>query len=241
MIRIAKFASLTTAAAVLGAFSLSASAAVVISFGGTSIANEGQTSNFAGLPGFVTYDFNALPLGPLSPATSPYSGNGQIVVGTVTGQYAAPTTPADPNTSQYLSVPIALQGQTEAEANVLVRSNYFGLWWGSVDNYNTLSFFDGANLVATIDGAMVRTQAAATPSLTPGAQDQAIYVNFQFDAGLGFDRVVFVSTDIAFESDNHVYGNTSVIPVPASGVLMLTGMLGMLFAARRERRNVQIA
>jgi hypothetical protein len=222
------------AAATLGLAASAANAALVISIGGVGVANQGQTSTFSGQAGYTTFDFETTPLGPIMQA--PYSGNGRVVTGSLGGQYAAPQTMANPNTSRYLAVPTQNAGNRTVSIDAPTLSSYFGIWWGSVDNYNTITFFNGNTEVASRDGAALR--AVPNPFLTPGTQSEAAYFNFTFDAGEAFTRVVLGSTGFALESDNHVFG-TAVVPVPGAAILLMSGMLGMLFASRRQRKGLQ--
>ncbi|MCE2950471.1 MAG: hypothetical protein ACK5TI_01805 [bacterium] len=224
-------------AAVLGLAASAANAGVVISIGGVGIANQGQTSAFSGQAGYTTFDFESAPLAPAA-LQAPYSGNGRIVTGSVGGQYAAPQTAANQNTSRYLAVPTQNTGNRTVSIDAPTLSSYFGIWWGSVDNYNTITFFNGNTQVASFDGAALRN--VPNPFLTPGNQSEAAYFNFTFDGGDVFTRVVLGSTGFALESDNHVFG-TAVVPVPGAAVLLMSGMLGMLFAARRQRKGLQVA
>jgi hypothetical protein len=160
------------------------------------------------------------------------------VVSSQSGQYAAPRTNADPNTSRYLAVPTQTSGTMSVTVNAPTLSSYFGLWWGSVDNYNSIAFFNGSAQVANYTGAGLRM--VPNPHLTPGTQIEAAYFNFTFNGGDAFDRVVLTSTQFALESDNHVFG-TSVVPVPGAAALMMSGMLAMLFAVRRQRKTLQVA
>ena len=62
---------------------------------------------------------------------------------------------------------------------------YFGILWGSVDSYNTLSFYNGATLVGAITGSDV----TASPNGDQGV-DRHVYVNITATLGDAFDRVV---------------------------------------------------
>ena len=222
-------------AAALGLAASAASAGVVVSIGGTALAGQGQTSAFNGQAGYTTFDFNSVALESLQ---APYSGNGRVVVNSLGGQYATPQTGANPNTSRYLAVPTQTSGTMAVTVIAPTLSNYFGLWWGSVDNYNSIAFFNGSTQVASYTGGTLL--AFPDPDLPPGAQSQAAYFNFRFNGGDAFDRIVLTSTQFALESDNHVFG-TRVVPAPGAAALMLSGMLGMLFAARRQRKDLQVA
>ena len=68
---------------------------------------------------------------------------------------------------------------------------FLGLWWGSVDTYNTLSFYNGGNLVASFDGTAITTPNAANGNQT--APDTNLYVNF-LDLPL-FDSFKMASLD----------------------------------------------
>ena len=75
---------------------------------------------------------------------------------------------------------------------------YFGLLWGSVDTYNTLTFFDGATQVGSITG----TQINASANGDQGSSG-TFYVNVTSD--LVFNKVVGSSTQFAFEVDNFAF------------------------------------
>jgi len=143
-------------------------------------------------------------------------GNGDIVTGSVSGQYAAPGLTDD---TPYVTVPLDVQ-QTPVSADLGLGSvaNYFGLYWGSIDDYNTLSFLLDGTVVASYTGLNITSPADGNQS----APSTNTYVNF---FGLpDFNSVRFTSTQFAFESDNHAFGR---VPEPGTLLLLGGGLLGL--------------
>lgn len=124
------------------------------------------------------------------------------------------------NETQYLStgigsVTLGLDGHHQ----------YFGLLWGSVDNYNTLSFFDGDTFLFSFAGSDVNTLANGDQ----GA-DGTFYVNINSDTA--FDKVVATSSEYAFEFDNVALAEQPLefpTEVPLPGTLPLLG-IGLLMS-----------
>ena len=175
-----------------------------------SVPGEGQKTNTSGTK---TIDFNSgKPIDPNGFAT--YSGSNTIVKGSITNQYAAPL---DDN-SYYLTVaPPNLQNIAGSGDETISFANpidYFGFYWGSIDAYNYVSVYSGSNLIKTFNGTNV-PGALANGNQTSTANN--FYVNLLADTSKGetFDKVVFSSTGIAFETDNHSYRLASV-PEPTS-------------------------
>ena len=110
------------------------------------------------------------------------------------------------------------------------QEKYFGILWGSVDTYNTLSFYNGATLVGTITGSDV----TASPNGDQGVNG-TLYVNIIATGGDTFDRVVATSSQYAFEFDNVAF-NPNAVPEPFSLSLMGSGLLGLVLARRRRSR-----
>lgn len=213
-------------------------------------------SSVGGAPtGAIRFNFDGLTLGSLSPqnATSvdgssvmqvAVEPNAAVVLGSASGVYAAPflsggngagfgaggTDQADgQDTTQYLtSGSTGAPGYANAAVTLVLPfdAKYFGILWGSVDTYNTLSFYDGATLVGSITGSDV------TPAAT-GNQGASgtFYVNI--NSTVAFDRVVATSTQFAFEFDN-VALSAAPIPAPAALAIFGLGLLGLGLARRKQ-------
>ncbi len=121
---------------------------------------------------------------------------------------------------QWISIDLAA---TQMGLAVPTPLNYFGLYWGSVDSYNDLSFYDGSKLVDSFTGADLL---ALDPSLTAGSS--STFVNFAFN-GNTVTNIVFTSINENFESVNEAFAET---PEPATLALMGIGLFGLALLAR---------
>jgi hypothetical protein len=204
----------TLIAAVLSLVGSTASAAVIAVVEAPSQMTTTQT-------GVTTVDFNDGTIGAyLATSLADYS-----IYSTTNNPNSAP--PAGVN-SDYLSVPNPASSGTAA-FGLGGNFNYFGLFWGSIDTYNTLSFWSAGSQVASFTGSQI------SPLLATGNQasdSSNRYVNFFFNNGDTFDTVRLQSTRFAFETDNHSFG---VVPEPTAIALFGLGILGLGFAGRRKR------
>ncbi len=170
-----------------------------------------------------TVDFNT-PASVSSCVNATYSApNGiasHIVSGSLGGQYAQP---ANDNTPYLTLGPSAGSPVTIA---LTVGANYFGFYAGSIDTYNSI-MFSGANGSMTLTGSQI----AAFLGPTPANGSENAYFNIFTDSL--FTSISLMSSQNAFETDNHSFG---VASVPEPGSVALLGLGGIaLFLGKRRR------
>jgi len=200
---------------------------------GTAHAALSVSGSVGGAPsGAILDNLDWLPLGStggLSPQTGltvNFTPNGQAVQGAISGQ---------PNGAD--GTTYATTGSTGALANAAVEIllpgfssgagyNYFGLLWGSVDDYNTLSLFNGAALVGSVTGVNV----IASPNGDQGVNG-TLYVNI--NSTLPFNRLVATSSQYAFEFDNLAFSRS--VPEPGTLALLGLGLAGLGFTRSRRK------
>lgn len=177
-------------------------------------------------PSYAGYlmDFNSMPLGTNSGTFSMPAGtftlsNAHIVQGSAP-TYAKPYQ----NNTKYTSI----NANGSVTFNLNRGYHYFGLQWGSVDTYNSLSFYRDNVLLGTIGGLDV----IAAAGLIPGNQGAFGTVYANFTSPWRFDKVVARSTGIAFEFDNV---RLSTVPLPAALPMFGATLLGVGAFARRRR------
>jgi hypothetical protein len=177
-----------------------------------------------------------------------YSGTSGIYMGSVAGLTAAPWTPTGVETRNYFST------QPKGDITISYGQNqqYFGIMWGSVDGYNTLSFYNNDRLVEQVSGRDV----TSNPNGNQAAKG-TYFANFNFNGDATFNRVVFTSSSPAFEFNMIAFSTRTqaitptdvvklgpqgtpqaiAVPVNAAPVAaspLLVGLLG-LWRRRRSR------
>jgi hypothetical protein len=197
------------------------------------------SSAVGGAPiGAVLDNLNLIPLGSAGGVGSSllavtFGGDGKAVQGSLSGIYAAPYLSGS-NGAGFGNAPgvDATTYLSTGVGNVTIvlpaLQTYFGLLWGSVDAYNTLSFYNGATLVDSLTGSNVIGLANGDQGV-----NGTVYVNIGFDTA--FNRVVATSSQYAFEFDNVAFSPTNPVPEPGSLLLFGIGLIGMGAIWRKRR------
>lgn len=199
--------------------------------GGVTTANIGDSKNMPGSIGVTlspnTPVYNPAPGGYAGAAatTGDESGNHAppwVTLAGNVGHFAITQAANGPDESRYLT-----SGTTGGIISLSFNSpiTYFGLLWGSVDTYNTLTFY-GENKSWGVTGSDVKLNANGNQG-----EGGSLYVNFFSD--LPIFRVEATSSQFAFELDNVAYSAT-----PEAATLTIWSGLGLCgwFAYRRGKK-----
>jgi hypothetical protein len=199
------------------------------------------TASVGGAPTGLYYaNFDNLPLDATGGSSNgigvSFTGSGQAVQGSASGLYAAPFLSSSngtlfgdptngPDATTYLTTGIGTVTLTMPG-----QETYLGLLWGSVDTYNSLTFYEGSTPIGTVTSTDVTSNASGDQGM-----NGTYYVNIT--SSQSFDRVVATSTQYAFEFDNVAF-NVAAVPEPSSFVLALAGMAGVATCWRVRRKRL---
>ena len=181
-------------------------------------------------PGFAAslsliYDFDAL-----TPAAGNLTGDYKIEVAPGTGIAAAPAvTPAG---TRFLTVPDSTSNGN-ATLNLGGNYKYVSLYWGSIDDYNTLDLLDSVgNVLFSVTGSGLPTPTAANGNQTGPTSNRR--VTFASDS-VNIAQLRLSSTQYAFEIDTIAGG----VPEPATWAMMIGGF-GLIGFASRRRKTARV-
>jgi hypothetical protein len=223
MTSIKKLSALIMGAAVSTVISAPADA-IMLTFGGTPVAGQGQFSN---VPGVTTIDFESgAPTSGLAIYSAP--GPGPAVV---SGNGVSSAFSPDDNT-KYLAVSILgdEKGTTPVTITFANPLDYFGLYWGTPSANNTISFFNVDTLLQSFSGDALYSTVPSTG---------AAYANFFAEPGESFNKIVLSEISIAFESDNHAYKVASTpVPEPVTSLTAFASVVAGVLMKRQQQRKV---
>lgn len=114
--------------------------------------------------------------------------------------------------------------------------DYLGLYFGSVDTYNSLEFYFLDNTIKTLTGTEILGEYLNQTGnqLSPNSN---VYVNIDFDLSKEvFTAFAVRTTGVALEIDNFVAHVAPVAPVPEPSTMILfgAGLLGLAALGRKR-------
>ncbi len=200
--------------------------AINFTSGGTAVSGQGLETSVVGA---TTIDLNNG-----FPTTGNATFTGYNSTSLVTGgKVNDHGNPAGDN-SQYMTITPVGYKNSGATGSVTINFanaiDYFGMYWGSADNYNQISFYNGSTLLATYGGGDLAGKADGSWT----GSEANFFANFYADPGQDFTSVKLSATGVAFESDNYAY--KEAVPEPAT----ILGTIGFgAFAAYSRKRKQQ--
>jgi hypothetical protein len=190
--------------------SAAANAAVVVTLGGSA---AGDGSNLVSSFAPTTFD--------MSTTVPTFSGDPVLFL---TGPASGAAPPFN-DTTQYASV-----GTLVTPGNSTLTSsfsgNYLGLYWGSIDLYNSITITDSGGFTTVINAANYSVLNPANGNQGLGGSN---YVNI-FDS-FNITGIKFTSDQKAFEFDNLTI---AAVPEASTWAMMILGFLGLGFLGYRR-------
>ena len=147
-----------------------------------------------------------------------FSGNGLIMRNGLNGSLPSLGLYAEPyhDTSNYLAV----LGNDSETVSFNSKHTSFGLYWGSIDTYNSIAFYNNGRVIASYAGSDL-APLLPIPFGDQNNDGSNRYVRF---GGMGlFDTVVLSSGGNSFELDNI----TSSVPEASTWMMMLVGFASL--------------
>jgi hypothetical protein len=199
----------------LGASTLTASAAVNF-----TSPNPFDTNGFG--PGeSLVWDFDSV-------ANPNFSYFGSVLPVSIPGVAAAPAGDATLYGFAYPGVDATFQINSGSLSSL-------SFYLGSLDDYNTISFFSGATLIGSFTGSELTIPNPANGDQTGGDTNRRYF--FTFGAADNVNRVVFNTTLPAFEFDD-IAAAVSSVPEPSTWAMMILGFGLVGFSLRNNRRRI---
>jgi len=176
-----------------------------------------DTSNITGSTGgTLVYDAGGT-------TTLAPTGSVTVVSGYQSGQYSYPS-----DTTSYA---VIKSGNT-ATFTISGGTDYFGIAWGTVDSYNTITFSTADGKTTTFTGSQIANLLKkAGTTITLSSSD--IYANF-VSADSPITKAVLSTSSNSFEFDDVRIAAT---PLPAAISLFGLGLVGLGMTGWRKRRK----
>jgi PEP-CTERM putative exosortase interaction domain len=210
--------SITLLSGVIAAICAMPANAFQVTLGGTLVPGKGV---FSDVPGATTIDFESgAPISGPVVYSSPY-----VVSGSQFALYGTPNN----DLTKYLTVGSFSKSVTITFDQLI---DYFGLYLGSPDSYNSIALYKDSTLL----------------KLFPGSNfvgNSSVYLNFFANSDEYFNKVSIFSQSPAAETDNHAYRFATLETPPAQSVPEPSSMLGLLafgtfgIASRLKRKQQQ--
>lgn len=211
-----KFVKSALVAVALSAFSTAASAAVNFT---TPFPYD---TNGVGPGEAIVWDFDAIANPNFSYTGNTYAVSSPLVAAAPAGDATA-FGAAQPGFDAEFSV-----------VNPGLQLTSLSFYLGSLDDYNTISFYNGAVLVGQFTGDMLTIPDPADGDQASGNTNRRYF--FTFGAADGVNRVVFNTTEPAFEFDD-IAAAVSGVPEPSTWAMMILGFGLVGFMLRNGRRQ----
>jgi hypothetical protein len=160
-----------------------------------------------------------------------YTGN------TYTGPVTNIAAPPAGDTTTYGAAQPASYALPFADAEFSILSGQLtslSFYLGSLDDYNTISFYSGATLIQSFTGTDLTIPDPADGDQASGNTNRRYF--FTFGAADNVNRVVFNSTTPAFEFDDFAAA-VSGVPEPSTWAMMILGFGLVGFMLRNGRRQ----
>ena len=193
----------------------------------------------AGAPGVLTPDlasatvltFDDLPIGILP--FYAFDGGTLSGSGAILDVWLPQSAPPAGDTTKYLAVSYPDEVGS-VQLSLSTAENYFGLYWGSMDSWNSIAFLSNHAQIAAFSGTETADLAGLAASGDQQSFTSSRYINFYLGATF-YDEVILSTATFNFEVDNVAFGDPPPeIPEPSPLILRGFALGGAVVLSRRR-------